>query len=116
MANITEINGNLITAATASYALTASFALNGGLGVTQVTPVTLASGSWSPVSGLYEYNYSNAIITSSSIVDAIPDNSTISIVQAAQILPSTSSSLGSVKLYSTNLPTANIIVTFNIFN
>lgn len=89
---------------------------NTGLGVTQVTPVTLASGSWSLVSSLYEYNYSNVLITSSSIVDIIPDNSTIAIVQAAQVLPSTVSTSGSVKLFATNLPTADIIVTVNIFN
>ena len=89
---------------------------NTGLGVAQVTPVTLASGSWSLASSLYEYDYSNALITSSSIVDIIPDNSTISIVQAAQILPSTVSTSGSVKLFATNLPTADIIVTVNIFN
>ena len=89
---------------------------NTGLGVAQVTPVTLASGSWSLVSSLYEYDYSNALITSSSIVDIIPDNSTIAIVQAAQVLPSTVSTSGSVKLFATNLPTADIIVTVNIFN
>jgi len=87
-----------------------------GLTVTQVTPVTLTAASWTLVSGLYEYTYSNGIITSASIVDVIPANSTIAIVQAAQVLPATLSSAGSVKLYATNLPTANIIVSINIFN
>jgi hypothetical protein len=82
----------------------------------QVTPVTLTAASWSLVSGLYEYNYSNVNILSTSIVDVIPANSTIAIVQAAQVLPATSSSAGSVKLYATNLPSADITVTFNIFN
>jgi hypothetical protein len=82
----------------------------------QVTPVTLTAASWSLVSGLYEYNYSNVNILSTSIVDVIPANSTIAIVQAAQVLPATLSSAGSVKLYSTNLPSADITVTFNIFN
>jgi hypothetical protein len=31
-------------------------------------------------------------------------------------LPATLSSAGSVKLYATNLPSADITVTFNIFN
>jgi hypothetical protein len=82
----------------------------------QVTPVTLTAASWTLVSGLYEYTYSNAAILSTSIVDVIPANSTIAIVQAAQVLPETTSSAGSVKLYATNLPTADIIVSINIFN
>ena len=77
---------------------------------------TLSTGSWSLVSGLYEQSISNVNITSSSIVDIIPDNSTASVVNAAQILPRTDSSSGAVKVYSTNLPTANIGVTLNIWN
>jgi len=90
--------------------------LNSKTTVLQVTPVTLTSGGWSLVSGLYEYTYSNVNITSTSIVDVIPANSTIAIVQAAQVLPATSSASGSVKLYATNLPTSDIIVSINIFN
>jgi hypothetical protein len=93
-----------------------TFTIATGLTVLQVTPVTLTAASWSLVSGLYEYTYSNVAITSTSIVDVIPANSTIAIVQAAQVLPATLSSAGSVKLYATNLPTANIIVSINIFN
>ena len=89
---------------------------SGLVDVLQVTPVTLTTGGWSFVSGLYEYTYSNVNILSTSIVDVIPDNSTIAIVKAADILPTTSSSAGNVKFYSTNLPTSNIIVTINIFN
>ena len=101
-----------------SYDLSAdrSWTITAGLTVTQVTPVTLTAASWSLVSGLYEYTYSNAAILSTSIVDVIPANSTIAIVQAAQVLPATSSSTGSVKLFATNLPTADIIVSINIFN
>lgn len=92
-------------------------ALNGKQNtIIQVTPVTLTAASWSLVSGLYEYTYANAAILSTSIVDVIPANSTIAIVQAAQILPATLSSSGNVKLYATNLPTANITVSINIFN
>jgi len=89
---------------------------DGIVDVLQVTPVTLASGGWTLVSGLYEYTYSNANILSTSIVDVIPGNSTIAIVKSADVLPTTSSSAGNVKFYSTNLPTSNIIVTINIFN
>ena len=89
---------------------------DGLVDVLQVTPVTLTTGGWSLVSGLYEYTYSNANILSTSIVDIIPANASISIVKTAEILPATSSASGSVKIYSTNLPTANITVTVNIFN
>lgn len=89
---------------------------NGLVDVVQVTPITLTSGSWSLVSGLYEYTYSNANILSTSIVDVIPDNLSVSIVKTADVLPSTSSSAGSVKLYATNAPASNITVTINIFN
>jgi hypothetical protein len=84
--------------------------------LTQVTPITLTTGGWSLVSGLYEYEYSNAAIFDTSIVDVIPTNASISIVKAADILPATESFFGSVKIYATNLPTASIVVTFNIFN
>jgi hypothetical protein len=82
----------------------------------QVTPVTITAASWSLVGGLYESNYSNANILSTSIVDIIPSNASVPIVLSAQLLPQTDSSDGSVKLYSTNLPLSNIIVTVNIFN
>jgi len=81
----------------------------------QVDSLTLSSGSWSLVSGLYEYDLSNANILSTSVVDVIPDNANIAIVKAAEILPKTVSSSGSVKLYATNAPTGNIGVTINIF-
>lgn len=89
---------------------------NGLVDVVQVTPVTLTSGSWSLVSGLYEYSYSNANILDTSIVDVIPTNASISIVKAAEVLPATESFFGYVKIYATNAPTGNIIVTFNIYN
>lgn len=89
---------------------------NSKLSVLQVTPVTLTVAGWSLVSGFYEYTYSNANILSTSIVDIIPANASVSTVRTADIMPSTSSSSGSVKIYATNLPTANITVTVNIYN
>ena len=80
----------------------------------QVTPVTLASVNWTLVSGLYEYDYSNANITVNTIVDVIPANASISIVRTADVLPLTVSSAGSVKLYATNAPSGDITVTINI--
>jgi hypothetical protein len=49
-------------------------------------------------------------------VDIVPENESVSIVKTADILPATSSSTGSVKIYATNSPTANIIVTLNVYN
>ena len=81
---------------------------------TQVTGITLSSGSWTLVAGLYEYDYANANITVNSIVDVIPANADISIVKAAEVLPLTESSAGSVKIYATNAPTGDIGVIINI--
>jgi len=89
--------------------------INSKIGVTQVTPVTLTTGGWTLVSGLYNYVYSNGAITSASIVDVIPSSASITVVKAADIMPSTLSATGTVTLYATNLPTGSIIVTFNIF-
>lgn len=77
----------------------------------EITGITLLSASWTLVSGLYEYDLANANITASHVVDVIPENADIAIVKAAEILPKTVSSAGSVKLYATNAPTANIGVT-----
>jgi hypothetical protein len=90
--------------------------LDAKLEVLQVTPVTLTAASWTLVSGLYQYTYSNVNILSTSIVDVIPTNSTIAIVKAADVLPATLSTTGNVTLYATNAPTADIIVTVNIYN
>jgi len=83
--------------------------------IIQVTSQTLLSASWTLVSGLYEYDLANAEITAASVVDVIPDNASVSIIKVAEVLPKTLSGSGTVKLYSTNAPTGNIIVTINIF-
>jgi len=80
----------------------------------QITGVSLAASGWALVGSFYEYDYANAEITASKIVDVIPDKSTINIVKAAEILPETLSGAGTVKFYSKNLPTATILVTINI--
>jgi len=81
----------------------------------EVVSLTLVQANWTLVSGLYEYDLANANITATAIVDVIPDNTDIAIVKAAEILPRTESSTGSVKIYSTNEPTDDIGVTINIF-
>jgi len=110
----TPLNNQILTYETST--LLWKNKVNPKLEVLQVTPITLTTGGWSLVSGLYEYTYSNAAITAASIVDVIPASSTIAIVKAADIMPATSSASGSVKIYATNLPTSDIIVTFNIYN
>jgi hypothetical protein len=84
--------------------------------ILQVGSLTLTTAGWSLVGGLYEQNLANANITAASIVDVIPNNADIATVIAAGILPRTDSAAGSVKVYSQNLPTANIGVTINISN
>ena len=90
--------------------------VGGGVGV-QVVQITtqLLAASWNLVSGLYEYDLANVNITATSIVDVIPDNTYIDIIKVAEILPQTLSGNGTVKLYSTNLPTVDIVVTINIW-
>ena len=87
----------------------------GGITITQIDGVVLTGASWSLVSGFYEYNHSDAAITSTSVVEVIPYNASISIVNAAAILPRTDSATASVKLYATNLPTGDITTTINIY-
>jgi len=77
----------------------------------QITGLTLLSASWTLLGSLYEYDLANANITAAMVVDVIPENADIAIVKAAEILPKTVSSAGSVKLYATNAPTGNIGVT-----
>ena len=81
----------------------------------QVSPLVLSSEDWHESSGIFEYVLADSRITSASIVDVIPDNGDMEIVQAAGIYPKTESSAGIVTLYSKNAPTADITVTLNIF-
>ncbi len=81
----------------------------------QVSGLILLAANWSLVSGLYQIDFANVNITALKVVDVIPSNSTISIVQTAQILPYTLSTAGSVRIFATNLPTANINVILNIY-
>jgi len=84
--------------------------------LTQVTSVTVLQASWSLVSGLYEYDISDANILSTSIVDVIPANADYATVVAAQLLPENVSSSGQVKIFAVNQPTVDFDVTLNIFN
>ena len=90
-------------------------ALNGKAAKTiQVTNITLTQGSWTYSSGLWRYDISNANITALKIVEVIPANESIDIVQSAFILPANESFAGYVRVYSKLQPQGNIIVTLNI--
>ena len=87
-----------------------------GVAPIQVTSLVLTTVAWSSVGGLYQQDLAEVNITATSIVNVIPDNADIATVIVAGILPRTDSSVGSVRVYSQNLPTANIGVTINIIN
>ncbi len=105
-----------LTGPTGPTGLTGATGPTGTVPITQVTGITVATGGWSLVSGLYEYDISDANITASSIVDVIPDNGDYTTVVAAQLLPANLSSSGQVKIFSVNLPTVDFDVTINILN
>jgi hypothetical protein len=81
----------------------------------QITGITVSQASWTLDSGLYEYDISDASITSNTVVDVIPDNADYTIVLAAQLLPANVSSAGAVKIFAVNEPTDDIDVTLNLF-
>ena len=112
--NFTESAANQAALVSADATLNESLALKAAKPV-QVASLVLVAANWALVSGLYEYSLSNANILATSIVDVIPNNADYNTVKAAELLPRTDSSAGSVKLYSKNLPGGNIGVTINIF-
>ena len=75
---------------------------------------TLTTAGWTLVGGYYEQDIANANITATSLVNIIPDNDDVQTVIDAEFLPANDSSAGSVKVYSKNLPTADIDVTLII--
>jgi hypothetical protein len=102
-----------ITNITASNNISASGTIFGTF--QQITGITVSQASWTLDSGLYEYDISDASITSNTVVDVIPDNADYTIVLAAQLLPANVSSAGEVKIFAVNEPTDDINVTLNLF-
>lgn len=84
----------------------------------QITGQSVANTGWTLVSGLYEKSItiSGQGVTSTSIVDVIPDNASADIVKTAEMQPSTTSSTNAVKIYAKNVPSGTITVTLNIWN
>ena len=87
-----------------------------GLTVTQVSNVSVSTTGWISVSGqFYKKTITNPIITASSIVDVIPVNASMVLVEAAILLPQAIVSEGAVTISAYNVPTANITVNLNIW-
>lgn len=84
--------------------------------VNSVSSITVLTGAWSLVSGVYEATITNANISATSIVDVIPNNADATTIRNAGLLPRTDSSAGAVKIYATSAPAATITVTLNIFD
>jgi len=80
----------------------------------QVTSITVAASGWTTDGSLKKYQISDSNITANSVVEVIPDNSTIDYVTAAQVLPATSSEAGKVNIWAKTTPTGDFGVTINI--
>lgn len=78
----------------------------------RVTNVTLLSTGWvqNGTTLLYEYTYSNVLITLNTAVEIVPHNESLDEVVAAEISPYTTIQEGGVMLYANNSPTLDIIV------
>lgn len=86
--------------------------VNGTVSVTSFTKLsnqTLIVGSWSYVSDLYEYTYTNANITTNGYVTFIPNNSSVLEVTSSKMLPQIITSTGSCKLFAQFPPQENIV-------
>ena len=81
---------------------------------TQIPNITLLATNWNLVGGYWEYDYANALITATSIVDIVPYKETIDYVKFADIMPMAISGVGTVKIYATNQPIADINVLIKI--
>ena len=109
------ISGSVFTstnpALSASYALTASFALNGGGGgatILKKENITFASSSWVSQS-LYVYTYTDIdIAASSSIVDYTPNTASFTTVVNAIVYPTVVVTAGTASFFATNQPSNDI--------
>jgi hypothetical protein len=105
-------NSSFILQCTSGGTLSWITAPTGGSGSvttsTLIPAIVLTAATWSSTAGFYEFQYSNALILSASIVDAIPRNTSYVTVQAAQLLPSMSVSAGQVNIFANYLPAGDI--------
>ena len=89
---------------------------DGGAQFVTVSNVVVTPGDFTLVSGFYEASIANVNILVASSVSVTPKNATLPIVVAAVFLPEVTVSIGSVKIYATNLPTADFNVDLLIIN
>ena len=61
-----------------------------------------------------EYDYANALILSTSLVNIVPYKETIDYVKFADIMPMVVSGVGTVKIYAVNQPLGDINVNIEI--
>jgi hypothetical protein len=82
-----------------------------------VTGVTIPSTGWTynTATTYYEYAYSNTGITTTSVVDFIPYNSSNFVVITSRIQPYNAVSNGSSTFYSQYQPSGNIQGDINIY-
>lgn len=78
----------------------------------RISNVTLLPIGWvqNGTTLLYEYTYSNVLITLSTAVEIVPHNESLDEVIAAEVSPYTSIQDGGVMLFANNSPTSDIIV------
>jgi hypothetical protein len=77
-----------------------------------LTGVTLTAATWALSGGTYQYAYPNSTILSTSLVDVIPANTSVGIVQAAQLLPYVDVTTSQAILYANYLPTGDMTMNF----
>jgi hypothetical protein len=103
----TAIPTSSLSVASASFAVTASYVLN-GVTILKKENITLASGSWVSAS-LYEYTYTDTdIAASSSIVDFTPNTASFTTVVNAIIYPTVMVTNSTASFYATNQPANDI--------
>lgn len=87
---------------------------SGGSGSIIQASGTLVVANWIIDGSLKKYVLSNANITATSSVEVIPANASYDILIAAEPMPETESTSGTVTMWAKNTPSANIPVTINI--
>jgi len=83
--------------------------IQSGSSPTIVSNVALSSASWSLVSGVYEYTYTNTSILPTSFLEFTPNNASFLEVSVCQMLPTITVQAGSCIFYSNLPPQSDII-------
>jgi len=81
----------------------------GGSAPTALNGQTLTAASWTLVGNYYQYTFSNASITTSSVVDFTPNNASYFEVTTCGMLPEVDVAAGSCTFYCLFPPQNNIV-------